>query len=69
MKYNKTLRTTIESLIKANENNKNIIEFLKLAYPDNLIPNLNVCFLLFLLILQFSFFIVVHQTSKRSPVA
>ena len=39
MKYNKTLRTTIESLIKANENNKNIIEFLKLAYPDNLIPN------------------------------
>jgi hypothetical protein len=69
MKYNKTLRTTIESLIKANENNKNIIEFLKLAYPDNLIPNLNVCFLLFLLILQYFFFIVVHQTSKRSPVA
>jgi hypothetical protein len=43
MKFNKTMRKTIENLICVKTDGKDVLNFLETAYPDNLKPNLNVC--------------------------
>ena len=43
MKYNKTMRKTIENLILVKRHGEEVLNFLSTAYPDDLMPNLNVC--------------------------